>query len=193
MKTKLLVCAALAAGSIGLASCSSSGSSTASGSSSTAGSSSGGSSSGGASSGGASSGGSSSAASTRKLCEEVTAAEVSTLTGQTITSAAELSAGSRFRSGFTGPSCLYKTSSGLGGVSAEFVSADTYQGLVADPGLKPTPLAGVGDEAYQVTDQIDPSKVIRTIAKKGDQYVLVLIYSGTSADNAKTLTTELLG
>lgn len=188
MKTKLLVCAALAAGSIGLASCSSSGSSTASGSSSTAGSSSGGS-----SSGGASSGGSSSAASTRKLCEEVTAAEVSTLTGQTITSAKELGAGDRFRSGFTGPSCLYKTSSGLGGVSAEFVAADTFRELIADPGLKPTPLAGVGDEAYQVVDQVDGTKVIRTIARKGDQQVLVLIYSGTSADNAKTLTTKLLG
>ncbi len=193
MKTKLLLCAALAAGSVGLAACSSSGSSNASASSSTAAGSSGGASSGGASSGGSSSGGGSSAASTRKLCEEVTPADVSALTGQTITAANELGAGERFRSGFTGPSCLYKTSSGLGGVSAEFVAADTFRELIADPGLKPTPLAGVGDEAYQVVDQVDGTKVIRTIARKCDQQVLVLIYSGTSADNAKTLTTKLLG
>ena len=54
-------------------------------------------------------------------------------------------------------------------------------------------VAGVGDEAYQVVDQVDGTKVIRTIARKGDQQVLVLIYSGTSVDNAKTLTTKLLG
>ena len=115
------------------------------------------------------------------------------LTGEKISTASPISEGSRFRTGFDGPSCVYKPASGLGGVSAEFVSAESYDGLVSDPMLKLTPMAGVGDEAFQALDQIDGTTVIRTLAKKGDDHLLVMIFSGTSPENAKELTTKLLG
>jgi hypothetical protein len=180
---KLIACA-VAAGTLTVAAaCSSSGSSdTAAGTGSTA--------AGSSSGGGSTSGGSSSS---RNLCEEVSASEVSALVGQTITSAEPLSPNGRFRSGFSAPSCEYETAVGLGGVSAEFVEAESYQGLTTDSVTKPRPLAGVGDEAFQAVDQVDGTKVIRTFAKRGDQYLYVQIFSGTSEDNAKTLTNKLLG
>lgn len=184
----VLVVAASAA--VGLSSCSS-GSSTAS-SPSTTSASSGGSSSGGSSSGSSGDAGAG-APSTRNLCTEVTAADVQQLTGESITSATELDGGSRVRSGFKSPSCVYKTATGLGGVSAEFVAADTYKGFTTDPVLPPSALTGVGDEAFQVVDKLDGTKVIRTYAKKGDQYLYVQIFAGTPPDKAATLTKKLLG
>jgi hypothetical protein len=179
---KLMICCTLA-GALALAACSSSGSSTASPSSTSgAGSSSG---------GGANAGAGN--ASGRDLCASVTAADVQAITGETITAAKPLGSGSRFRSGFTGPSCVYTTTTGLGGVNAEFVAADSYQGLTTDPVTKPKALSGVGDEAFQAVDQVDGTKVIRTLAKKGDQYLFVQIYAGTTEANAKTLTNKLLG
>lgn len=129
----------------------------------------------------------------RDLCAEVTAEDVQSITGETIVSAKPLSAGSHFSSSFQGPSCVYGTSSGLGGVSAEFVSAESYEALTTDPITKPLPLDGVGDEAFQVVDQIDGTKVIRTVAKQGDDHLLVLIFAGTSEAEASTLTSQLLG
>ncbi len=123
----------------------------------------------------------------------MTAADVQQLTGESITSATELDGGSRVRSGFKSPSCVYKTATGLGGVSAEFVAADTYKGFTTDPVLPPSALTGVGDEAFQVVDKLDGTKVIRTYAKKGDQYLYVQIFAGTPPDKAATLTKKLLG
>lgn len=187
---KKLIIGAVAVGVLGLGACSSS-EPTASSSSTTA--AAGSSSDGGSSSSGGAEGDGGSNAASRDLCADVTAADVQALTGETITSAEPLAGGMRFRSGFEGPSCVYSTTTGLGGVSAEFVSADSYQGLTTDPVTKPVPLDGVGDEAFQVVDQIDGTKVIRTFATSGDEYLFVQIYAGTSEANAAALTSSLLG
>lgn len=191
---KKLIIGTVAVGVLGLAACSSSESSTAASTTTAAGSSSSGAgSSSDAGTGSDSGSDSGSTAADRDLCAEVTAEDVQALTGETITSAKPLSGGSHFSSSFQGASCVYTTSTGLGGVSAEFVDAGSYDALTTDPVTKPQPLDGVGDEAFQGVDQIDGTKVIRTIAKKGDEYLFVQIYAGTSEANAKTLTEQLLG
>ena len=147
----------------------------------------------GSGSGASDGGGSASAAADEDLCEKVPVATVAELTGAKVTTAAPLSASTRVESSSTLPSCNYNTATGLGGGSAEFISEDRYTAFTTNDPVTPVePMSGVGDEAYKGVDTIDNTKVIRVIAKKGDRFLFLQIFSGAPEAGAQQLANQML-
>ncbi len=136
-----------------------------------------------AGSGGASSTTTAAGSSGGDLCATVPGDKVAAALGVTVTSAKPMSAGERFRSSNTLPSCIYKGAT-VNVAHAEFIPCTEYQGLKTDPVANRKPLSGVGDEAVARADASSAGTFIDSVSKKGDRCLYLLIIQG--ADEAKT-------